>query len=123
MSKQDAVRYTLAALIGIPSTFWFVSLTSWQAAIAVLLMLWANNIGLFSSLAGSENLSTPPSRDAIIEECARVLDDIVVSMEEHTNQDGMVTGRDFYHPEIVYIEDAAKCIRFLKTPKEPTDDK
>jgi DNA-binding transcriptional regulator PaaX len=53
-------------------------------------------------------------REATIEECARVLDEIVAWMAAHKNPDGIVTGRDFHHPEIDYIEDAAKKIRALK---------
>ena len=54
------------------------------------------------------------TRAQIIEECAQVLDRIVAGMAAHKNPEGMVTGRDFYHPEIDYIEKAAKDVRALK---------
>lgn len=54
------------------------------------------------------------NRDNIIEECDLVVQRVIDGMAAHTNEAGMVTGEDFFFPEIEYLRDVVGEIRALK---------
>ena len=44
MNKKELVRNVLAIGIGVPALVYFANVTNWQAALALFLAIFANNI-------------------------------------------------------------------------------
>lgn len=75
---------------------------------------WKSDVKAAIRYALKEHARPSEDADAALERAAQLCDIRIAQMRQHTNQDSLVTGDDFYLTEIAELEDVAAAIRALK---------